>query len=228
MKTLAIWLLFLATLTSLTGSLYYVLLELPPEATQGFVQKIFFFHVPSAMAMYACLIVGAVLAGFYLWERKTILDQVSKACLYTATFFSVQVVTSGPIWAKPIWGVYWTWDPRLTTTFVVFILLIGYCVIRNLFEDRENAPRRGALIGAIVAILAVLDIPLVHFSVKLWRGVHPTVIQNKDGLPDNFRTGLEIMMLSILLLAGLLSYLFFKVIQIQELKSEVLTKRLGG
>ncbi|MDB5037573.1 MAG: ccmC [Bacteriovoracaceae bacterium] len=224
------WFLYFVTFLSLLGSLLYVFLELPPEISQGYVQKIFFFHVPSAFAMYFALISGAILSGIFLFERKQIYDQLARACLYTATFFSILVIISGPIWAKPIWGVYWTWDPRLTTTFVVFILLVGYCFIRALFQDREGSNHRGSLIGSIVALLAVLDVPLVHYSVKLWRGVHPSVIQKSDGLPENYRMGLELMVLSILLLAGLTTVLFYKLIKISELKADLLSRALksGG
>ncbi len=220
------WILLLASAVSTLGSLYFVLLYLPAEASQGLAQKIFFFHVPSAFAMYLGLIAGAILSGIYLVDRKKLYDQLSKAGIYTATFFSILVIVSGPIWAKPIWGVYWTWDPRLTTTFVVFILLIGYCFVRLLFQDREGASARGAITGSIIAILAVLDVPLVHYSVKLWRGVHPSVIKNPDGLPENYRLGLEMMILSVLLLAGLIFLLFYKVIKISDAKQELLHRML--
>jgi len=219
------WILFILASVLLIAGLYNVLLLLPPEASQGFVQKIFFFHVPSAMTMYFGLILGALTSAIYLWERKPIFDQISRAAIYTATVFSVIVISSGPIWAKPIWGVYWTWDPRLTTTFIVFILLVAYCFVRNLFSE-QNLSSRGALIGAVIAILAVLDIPLVHYSVKLWRGIHPSVIQNKDGLPPEFRTGLEIMMIAILVFGGLLGLLFFKYIRLKEWKDELIHQSL--
>jgi heme exporter protein C len=226
MKDIKPWLLLVVTYGLLSYGLYFVLMELPPEASQGFVHKIFFFHVPSAFSMYFGLISGAILSGIYLFERKKIFDQLARACMYTATFFSIIVITSGPIWAKPIWGVYWTWDPRLTTTFVVFILLVGYCFVRYLFKERENHPQRGALIGAILAIFAVLDIPLVHFSVKLWRGIHPSVVQNKEGLPPDFRTGLELMSLALLVMAALTTYLFYKLIWLTEMKDELMGKSL--
>ncbi|MBN8462822.1 MAG: cytochrome c biogenesis protein CcsA [Dechloromonas sp.] len=218
------WILFWLAAVSMLGALSYVLLWLPPEAQQGFVQKIFFFHVPAAFAMYICLIVGAIYSCLYLYEKKLNYDQWARATLYVATIFATVVIVSGPIWAKPIWGVYWTWDPRLTTAFIVFILLLAYCFVRALFHDREGLSRRTSIIGAIIAVLAVLDIPLIHFSVQLWRGIHPSVLRNPEGLPDSFRTGLEVMMLAVFLLAAHLVDLILRTIKLQDRQE----KKLNG
>jgi heme exporter protein C len=216
MKMNRSWILFWLAFLSTTASLAYVLLMLPPEAAQGFVQKIFFFHVPAAFAMYTTLILGAMFSALYLYEKKSLYDQLARAHLYVATIFSTIVIVSGPIWAKPIWGVYWTWDPRLTTAFIVFILLIAYCFVRSIFHDREGLSRRTAIIGAIIAILAVLDIPLIHFSVQLWRGIHPSVLRNPEGLPESYRMALELMILSIFFLAAHWVDFVFRFIKISD------------
>lgn len=210
------WFLFGLTFIVFMGALLYVLLQLPPEASQGYVQKIFFFHVPSAFAMYGCLLVGGIFSSIYLFEKKLRYDQWARASLYTATFFAAVVMVSGPVWAKPIWGVYWTWDPRLTTTFVVFILLIGYCFVRSIYSQDVGGQKKAPVIGAVLAILALLDVPLIHLSVKLWRGVHPSVIRNPQGLPPDFQRGLELMVLALFLLAAVLVWLFFKIIRLKE------------
>lgn len=222
MKTQSkLWILYFASAITMLAALTYVLLGLAPEASQGFAQKIFFFHVPAAFAMYGCLIGGAISAGLYLFERKKVYDQISRACVNTAALFSVVVITSGPIWARPIWGVWWTWDPRLTTSFVVFVLLITYCFVRKIFEESQNLGERGAIVGAIISILAAIDIPLIHYSVKLWRGVHPSVLANKEGLPPDYRQGLEFMVLAFLLLATLLIVIHFKLLVLQSRKKEI-------
>jgi len=209
------FLLPIGTLAVSTISLLFILLALAPEAGQGFVQKIFFFHVPSAFAMYACLLVSGLASGLFLAQRKKSMDALARASMSGAVLFGIIVMISGPIWAKPIWGVYWTWDPRLTTTFVVFVLMIAYFFTRKIFDDRQQS-ERGALVGSILAIIAVLDIPLIHFSVKLWRGVHPSVLRNADGLPPDYRLGLELMTLSFLLIAGLFVWTLFKVMKAEE------------
>jgi len=207
-----LWILFGVTALSFLGSLGYILLSLPHEATQGVVQKIFFFHVPSAFALYVHLILGALLSLIYLFDRRKILDDWARSLMNSALVFTLIVLCSGPVWAKPIWGVYWTWDPRLTTTFIVLIMLIGYVCVRHLYTGT-----RSAMIGAVIALLAVLDIPLIHYSVTLWRGVHPSVLRNPDGLPSSYQTGLELMILSMFLWGALMTVLFYKVRKLQNL-----------
>lgn len=209
-----IWFLFGFCLFVFMPSLFYVLFSLPPEQTQGFVQKIFFFHVPSAFAMYLLAVVGMIFSILYLFLKKNFYDQLARANLYIACLFGALVMISGPIWAKPIWGVYWTWDPRLTTSLILFVLLIAYVVVRQLFH--ESSPQKAARIGAVISIFAVVDIPLVHLSAKLLRGLHPSVLNNPEGLPDSFRTGLEMMVLSFFLLASLLVFISFKLICLND------------
>ncbi len=213
MKT---WILFILSLGGMLGGLWFVMMGLAPEASQGYAQKIFFLHVPSAFAMYLTLGAGAILSIVYLIERKKNLDLAARACMMTATVFATAVLVSGPIWAKPIWGVYWTWDPRLTTSFIIFILLLAYVFVRQIFEERESQTDRGALVGAIISIFALIDIPLIHFSVKLWRGVHPSVLKTEGGLPDDYRLGLEIMIVGIFLFATLMSILLYRFLKIRE------------
>jgi len=213
---MTLWFLLGLSASSLLTSLIYVLLFLPFEKTQGVVQKIFYFHVPSAFSMYAFLILGAIMAVFYLIDRRVIYDHISKAAMYTACLFAGLVITSGPIWAKPIWGVYWTWDPRLTTTFIVFILLLAYVFARQVLEDRERGGMKSSVIGAILAIFAVVDIPLIHFSVRLWRGIHPAVLKDPHGLTPAFARGLQVMIMSVFLLATLICLLIFKYLQLKQ------------
>lgn len=209
-----IWFLFGFCLFIFMPSLFYVLFSLPPEQTQGFVQKIFFFHVPSAFSMYLLAVLGMIFSILFLFLKKNFYDQLARANLYIACLFGALVMISGPIWAKPIWGVYWTWDPRLTTSLILFVLLIVYVVVRQLF--RESSPQRAARIGAVISIFAVVDIPLVHLSAKLLRGLHPSVLSNPEGLPDSYRTGLEMMVLSFFLLAALLVFISFRLIQLND------------
>jgi heme exporter protein C len=207
-----IWYLYFASILSLLASLTFVLLYIPAEASQGFVQKIFFFHVPAAFTMYLSLILGALYSAVFLYTRKEHFDLLAKTFITTALCFASIVIISGPIWAKPIWGVYWTWDPRLTTTFLIFVLLVGYMLVRRLIADKTKA----ALISSLIALIAVADVPIIHWSVKLWRGVHPSVLSNKEGLPSSYIQGLEYMSMSFFLLGGLLSWIFYRIFLIQQ------------
>lgn len=222
------WFLFGLSATSFLGALGFVLIRLPEEKVQGIVQKIFFFHVPSAFAMYLFLILGAILSVVYLFQRKEAYDWAAKSLMTVATLFGSLVMVSGPLWAKPIWGVYWTWDPRLTTSFVIFVLLLAYLVTRKVFEQKEGSEQKGAVIGAILAVIAVLDIPLIHFSVRLWRGVHPNVLRDPEGLPEIYRNALEMMIIGIFLFGFLLAFLLFRTYQLEAKTKELETKALAA
>ncbi|PIR23753.1 MAG: cytochrome C biogenesis protein CcmC [Deltaproteobacteria bacterium CG11_big_fil_rev_8_21_14_0_20_45_16] len=221
-----VWLLLGLSASFTYSGLIYVLAILPEEKTQGIVQKIFYFHVPSAFTMYGFLVLGMLMAISYLINKRRIWDQISKAAMLTACLSAFLVIFSGPVWAKPIWGVWWTWDPRLTTSFVVFILLLAYVMARRILEDRDPSGQRAAVVGAILSILAVLDIPLIHLSVKLWRGLHPSVLENRDGLPPEFMKGLEIMILSCFLLASLICWSLFRYYKLKDDIYEIRMKSL--
>ena len=148
-----------------------------PDAQQGIVQKIFYIHVASAFTMYIGFFTSFIAALFYLSTRRTLWDEIGVSGIEVGFVFASIVVTTGPVWAKPTWGAWWTWDPRLTTTLLVWLLYAGYLVLRGYLRE---SPRKGT-VSAVVAILAALDIPLVHFSVRIWRGMHPTVITAKGG-----------------------------------------------
>lgn len=215
--------------SSMLGSLWYILFMLPFEKTQGVVQKIFFFHVPSAFCMYVFLILGAFFSVYFLFDRKKIFDQLAQAGMYTATCFATLVITSGPVWAKPIWGVYWTWDPRLTTSFIVFILLIAYCFTRVSLKDHTSLSQKAPVIGSILAILAVVDIPIIHFSVKIWRGLHPSVLKNPDGLAPEYLKALELMILSMFLFSALIFIMIFRYLKVRdELQSKLISESQRG
>jgi heme exporter protein C len=148
-----------------------------PDAEQGIVQKIFYIHVASAFTMYAGFLISFVAALMHLANRRTVWDEIGVSAVEVGFLFATIVVITGPIWAKPTWGAWWTWDPRLTTTLLVWLLYAGYLVLRGYLRE---SPRKGT-ISAVVAVIAALDIPLVHFSVRIWRGMHPTVITGKGG-----------------------------------------------
>jgi len=222
------WFLFGLSITVFMGGLGFVLLRLPEELTQGIVQKIFFFHVPSAFAMYLFLALGAISSVIYLFQRKHIYDAAARASMMTATLFATLVMVSGPLWAKPVWGVYWTWDPRLTTSFIVFILLIAYMVTRKVFEARAGWEERGAFVGAILAVIALLDVPLIHFSVRLWRGLHPSVLRDPDGLPQAYRQALETMVIALFLFGFLVSLCAYRLYRLEHKIKELNERQPTG
>jgi heme exporter protein C len=175
----------------------------PVEAQQGIVQKIFYVHVACAMTMYVGFATAFVASLLYLADRREKYDEIAVSGAEVGFFFCTVVVSTGPVWAKPTWGAWWTWDPRLTTTLLVWLLYASYLVLRGYLRD---SPRKG-MVSAIVAIIAALDIPLVHFSVRIWRGMHPTVMSGQGGgIPPSMRITLFVTLgATLFLFAALFS-----------------------
>lgn len=168
----------------------------PIEASQGLVQKIFYIHVASALTMYCGFFIAFISGIFYLIERKTFWDQLCVSAVEVGFVFCSVVLSTGPLWAKPVWGVWWTWDPRLTTTFLLWLIYAGFILARSYVENDAFK----AKLSSIIAIVAFIDVPLIHYSVKLWRGVHPSVISNKDGLPTSMKTTLILTFFATILI----------------------------
>ncbi len=147
----------------------------PREVTQGNVQRIMYLHVSTAWVAY--LAFGVVLAASiaYLWTRAPGADRLAHASAEAGVVFTGLTIAAGSIWGKPTWGTWWTWDARLTSVAVLFVMYLGYLLLRAMIEDRERAARYSAVLG----IVAALDIPLVHFSVYWWRTLHqpPSVMK---------------------------------------------------
>jgi len=148
-----------------------IFLVAPEEKVMGAVQKIFYFHVPiAAMTFLSVFLLLAGGAG-YLWTRRAIWDHLAVAASEVGLLFCTLVLITGPIWAKPAWGVWWTWEAKLTTTLILWLLLAG-CLLARRYAA---TPEQGARIGAVLGIVAALDVPIVYKAVDWWRGQHPIV-----------------------------------------------------
>jgi heme exporter protein C len=165
------------TIALLAASLYAIFAYAPVEAQMGIVQKIFYFHVPSAYAMYVGFACSAVGSFGYLYKRRPAWDALGVAGAEVGMIFCLIVLTTGPLWARKAWGVYWTWDPRLTTTLLVGMVYLAYIALRS-FGDAGEVEKRFA---SALALVGVPTMFLIHYSVQRWRGVHPTVITGKGG-----------------------------------------------
>ena len=173
-----VWSLVLfATLALFAAALYTIFVVAPVEQQMGIVQKIFYFHVPSAYAMYIGFFVSAVGSAVYLLKRDPRWDAVAVAGAEVGTLFCLIVLLTGPLWARKAWGVWWTWDPRLTTTLLAGMIFAAYLALRSMGNAGEVEKR----FAAGLALLGLVNLPLIHYSVQRWRGVHPTVITGKGG-----------------------------------------------
>ncbi|MBX3271394.1 MAG: cytochrome c biogenesis protein CcsA [Sandaracinaceae bacterium] len=173
-----IWLgLGALTAALLLADLYMIFIYAPVELRMGIVQKIFYFHVPSAYAMYVGFAICGIASAGYLVRRTERWDAVAVAGAEIGLLFCLIVLITGPLWARKAWGVWWTWDPRLTTTMLAGMIFAAYVVLRS-FGDAGEAERRFA---SALAIVGLFVLPIIHYSVQRWRGTHPTVITSQGG-----------------------------------------------
>jgi heme exporter protein C len=159
--------------------IYLIFLVAPPAqaAAGGLAQKIFYFHVPAAYAMYLSGFVCFVASALYLAAPTDVRNAVARAGAECAVVFGAMMLTSGPLWAKKAWGVYWVWDPRLTTTLLSVIVYVAVVVLRAFTGDGEAERKFAAALG----VLGTVNLPIIHYSVQKWGGNHPTVIGRGGG-----------------------------------------------
>lgn len=180
-------------------TLYWAFFRAPFEAVMGAAQKIFYFHVPAAYAMYLCAAVCFGGSAAYLYQASDRADALAKAGAEVAVAFGMVVLTTGPIWARPIWGVYWTWEPRLLTSLLSVLIYVAYVVLRAFAGDGESERKFAAALG----VLGAANLPIIHYSVQKWGGNHPRVISSGGGglaHPD-MKTALSLGFLAFTLLA---------------------------
>lgn len=153
----------------------------PPDAAMGEAVRLFYVHVPAAIASYAGIAVLGVSSVMYLWKRSVTWDLLAAAGAEIALVFTALTLVTGSLWGRPTWGTYWEWDPRLTATAVLFLLLLGHVAVRAAGGDVHTRARRSAVVG----LLATVDVPIVRYSVDWWRSLHqPATLSKLDPTID--------------------------------------------
>ncbi len=155
-------------LPAVAVGLYLGLVWAPPDAMMGNVQRIMYVHFPSWIATALSYLTGFLCSVLYLVRRRPALDHLAQAGVEVGVLFNTTGLITGSIWGRPTWGVWWTWDPRLTTTAIMLIIFVGYLLVRAFLED----PDARARVGALVAIVGFVTLPIVYFSVRWWRTLH--------------------------------------------------------
>jgi heme exporter protein C len=204
------------TAATFVGEIFFVFLQAPIEARMGIVQKIFYFHVPSAYAFYigatACFCGSAA----YLARPNDTADAIARAGAEAAVAFGSIVMTTGPLWGAKAWGTLWTWDPRLTTALLSLLIYVAYLVLRGFAGDGDAERRFAAALG----VLGAANLPIIHFSVQKWGGQHPTVITGKGG-------GLQHPDMKIALALGFLAFTLLAVLLVwARARAEIAESRL--
>src|SRR6202790_5668384 len=171
----------LAVLTGvlLSYALYEALVAAPTEQTMGDVQRIFYYHVPSAWTAFILFFVNFFASVMYLIWRTSKADIVALVTAEVGVVFCTVVLVTGPIWARPVWGIWWTWDLRLTLTLVLWLIYVSYLVLRR-FSSSGQTP----LLAAVLAVFGALDVPLVYFSIWFFRTQHPQPVIGGGGSID--------------------------------------------
>jgi len=188
----------------------------PTERTMGAIQRIFYFHAASAWAGMTAFLICFVANLQYVLGRKQKWDWIGVSAAEVGLAFTTVVLITGPIWAHPVWGIWWTWDARLTSTFVLWLLYVAYLMLRSMVEE----PDRRALLSAIFGIFAFLDVPLVFGAIRWWRTQHPQpVIMGSpgSGLEPTMR---KVFFFSVLAMHALMVLLVSERYRLEKLRGE--------
>lgn len=161
----------------LMAALFGVFAWVPTDKVLGLSQRIFYFHVPAATACYVAFGAAGLASAAFLKSRKEIWDQAAHAAVSVGMVFATIVLVTGCIWGHTAWGTWWTWDARLTTFLVLWLVYAAYMLLRNLARENDMAPRY----AAVLAITGALNVPLVFLATRLFRTIHPQVINNPEG-----------------------------------------------
>ncbi len=185
---------------------YLIYVYAPIEQTMGLAQKIFYYHLSVAMWAFVAFFVNCVASICYLKTKKSKYDCVAVASGEIGLLFATLTLITGMLWGKNSWNVWWTWDPRLTTTLILWFIYAGYLTVRTM--PTPKAPSMAAVVG----IIGFIDVPLVFFSARLWRSIHPSVFTSKG-------IGLETEMIhTVLACVGIFSFLFFALLIIRSIQ----------
>ncbi len=160
------------------GALCLIFVYVPTEEGMGIVQRIFYFHVPVAWIAFLAFFIVFLGSILYLWKRESKWDIIASSSAEVGVVFTTLVLITGSIWAKPIWGAWWTWDARLTTALILWLIYIAYLLVRSYAAHEQQ----GARFAAIVGIVGFVDVPIVALAITLWRTQHPEPVIFQGGL----------------------------------------------
>jgi heme exporter protein C len=196
--------------------------QAPRDAVQGNVQRIMYVHVPAVLTGYVAIGVVLVASVAYLWSRRMVWDQVAAAAGELAVCFIGLTLATGSIWGKPTWGTWWTWDARLTTTAILFVIYLGYLLLRSVVDD----PERAATYAAVLGILGALDVPIIHFSVEWWRTLHQPATVLKPQSPSIDPVMLRALLVNIAAFLATFGYLAMRRYRLLALRAEAFARAI--
>lgn len=169
----------------------------PPDAAMGHTQKIMYVHVPTAWTAFLSFFLVFVFSAHHLWTRSARSDQLALGAAEVGTALTALTIAQGSIWGKPTWGVWWTWDPRLTTTAIMLLIYVGYLALRAFTDDPDRAARWAAAVG----VLGFINVPIVYMSVRWWRTIHQ-VQSTSSSVDPAYRMGLLLNVIAMTLVVA--------------------------
>ena len=214
--------LLVAALVALAAGWVMALAWAPPDAYQGDLQRLMYVHVPAAWAALALLAIGFAASVRVLWRRSLAADHLAHACVEVGLLFLALTLALGSLWGRPVWGVWWTWDPRLTTTAILFVIFAGYLALRRALDD----PERRAVLSAAVAVVAFGLVPIVHWSVVWWRSLHQQATVLRPGGPSLEPEMLAALLVNATAFAVLAGWLVMRRMRLARLEMRAENRRV--
>jgi len=187
--------------------LYFIFMVAPTDSVLGHVQRVFYFHVPIAIVSFLAFFVVFISSLGYLIKRTPKWDAVAHASAEVGVVFVTLALLTGIIWARPVWNTWWTWEPRLTTTMILWLIYVAYLMVRSYAPTQS----KGAIYAAVVGIIGFVDVPIVYYSVVWWRSIHPSPVVGPFAQAD----ALDGTM-ALVLLFSLITFLFFFTYMVAE------------
>lgn len=206
----------IATAGLLLFGFYQAWFAAPTEETMGDIQRIFYYHVPSAWTSFLLFFGNFIASIVYLNKRSPRWDSAALAFAEVGVVFCSIVLVTGPLWAKPVWGIWWTWDARLTTTFVLWLIYISYLLLRR-FSESGQTPT----LAAALAIFGFLDVPIVYMSIRWWRTQHPQPViagGEGSGLDPQMKFALFANWAAFLAMGALVTWFRYRIAEAERLE----------
>lgn len=204
----------IVALVNIAIGLWMALFYAPTERTMGDAQRIFYFHVPSAWIGFFAFFVVFIASILFLWKRERRWDALALSAAEIGVVFTTLVLLTGPLWAKKVWGAFWVWDARLTTTLILWLIYVGYLMLRRTAESE-----RRARFAAVLAIIGFLDVPIIYVSVQIWRTMHPQLI---IGTPGGLAPAMmQTLMVCLLSFTWLFAYFLIQRVRLEQARDRV-------
>ncbi len=219
-----LWVLF-ATAALTIVDVYLIFVVAPTDQVLGHIQRIFYIHVPISILSFLGFLVCAVAGVGYLIRRGEIWDRVAHAAAEVGVVFVTLALVTGVIWARPVWGVWWTWEPRLTTTLILWLIYVAYLMIRHY----APTPQQGRAWSAVVGIIGFVDVPIVYYSVQWWRSIHPVQVIGPEAADDALEPIMaRILIFSLVAMLALFAYLLLERVALRGTEDAVSVIRRQG